>query len=99
MSKFGLTQEEFDQLQVIVVTPLTKRGAKVWCFGSRARGTNLKHSDVDLMVESSEDLAGLISEVQEAVVESSFPYKVDIVDLRHFAREYWNNFEAEKKLF
>lgn len=83
---------------LIVIQPLAERGAKIWCFGSRAKGTHSKYSDIDLMVESSEDLTQLIGEVHEAIVDSAFPYKVDIVDLRHLAKEYRANYEAEKKL-
>jgi predicted nucleotidyltransferase len=98
MNNFGLTNDEFEQLHNIVVKPLARRGAKVWCFGSRALGTHSKYSDVDLMVEASNDLSQLISEVREAIIESSFPYKVDLVDLKDFANEYRVNFEAQKKL-
>lgn len=98
MKNFGLTNDELNLLRKVVIVPLAQRGAKVWCFGSRATGKNSKHSDIDLMVEASDDLSALIGEVREAIVESSFPYKVDIVDLRHFAHEYRDNFEAEKKL-
>jgi predicted nucleotidyltransferase len=98
MNSFGLTQDELEILQKIVVRPLAERGAKVWCFGSRASGTHSQYSDVDLMVEAAEDLSQLISELREAIIESSFPYKVDIVDLKDFAQAYRVNFEAQKKL-
>ena len=48
------------------------------------------------MVIASEDLSGLIGNVSEAIIESNFPYKVDVVDYRNFAEEYKPNFEAEK---
>lgn len=98
MSDFGLTPDELEILRALVVRPLTKRGAKIWCFGSRALGKNSKFSDIDLMVESSEDLSQLIGEVHEKIVESSFPYKVDLVEWKNFAHEYRANFEHEKKL-
>lgn len=98
MNSFGLTPQELELLRSIVVRPLISRGAKVWCFGSRAKGTHSKFSDLDLMVESSEDLSPLVGEVREAIIESSFPYKVDLVEWRNFANEYKADFEKEKKL-
>jgi len=98
MTDFGLTKDEFSLLKSLVVAPLTKRGATVWCFGSRAKGTHSEFSDIDLMVESQDDLSELIAEVKEAIVDSTFPYKVDIVDWKHFAYEYKVNFEKEKTL-
>jgi predicted nucleotidyltransferase len=98
MMNFGLTDDELRLLRKIVLTPLTQRGAKVWCFGSRATGRHTKYSDIDLMVESTADLRQVIGAIHEAIVESSFPYKVDIVELKDFAKEYKSNFESEKKI-
>ena len=95
-NNFGLSESEYALLRQLVIDPLESHGAQVWIFGSRARGTNSKFSDVDLMVIASEDLSGLIGIVSEAIIESNFPYKVDVVDYRNFAEEYKPNFEAEK---
>ncbi len=96
---FGLTIDELNLLKKVVVAPLQDRGAKVWCFGSRAKGTHHKFSDIDIMVESTQDLTQLIGEIRESIIESTFPYKVDIVDLHDFASAYRHNFESEKILF
>lgn len=96
---FGLTPSEYDFIIQTVVEPLEKQGATVWCFGSRARGTHQKFSDLDLMVESEQNLSQLISELSDELVESHFPYKVDLVDLRKFAQSYLSHFYAERVLF
>jgi len=36
--KFGLSKDELLEVQNYVVDPLERRGAKVWIYGSRARG-------------------------------------------------------------
>ena len=98
MNKFGLSDTEYKHLESLVLEPLSRHGAKVWMFGSRARGDYSRFSDVDLMVEASTDISMVLGQVREAIIESNFPYKVDIVDLRDFAAEYRSNFEREKIL-
>jgi predicted nucleotidyltransferase len=94
--KFGLTQRQFQYIQEVVVTPLKNSGAKVWIFGSRARKDHGKFSDLDLMVESEEDISLLVSEIQEALENGNFPYKVDIVHNKDFADSYRESFELDK---
>jgi len=42
------------------------------------------------------ELSALLGELRELFVNSSFPYKLDLVDKKHFARNYLQNFENEK---
>ncbi|MEI6397482.1 MAG: nucleotidyltransferase domain-containing protein [Pseudomonadota bacterium] len=98
MNKFGLSDTEYQQLNSLVIEPLMRHGAKVWIFGSRARGDHSGFSDVDLMVEATTEISNVLGQVSETIIESNFPYKVDIVDLRDFAAEYRSNFEREKVL-
>jgi predicted nucleotidyltransferase len=97
--RFGLSDTEYEFINQTVLLPLTARGATLWCFGSRARGTHQRFSDLDLMVESPLDLHGLVSEISEQLVESDFPYKVDLVELRRFAKSYLENFYRERVLW
>jgi predicted nucleotidyltransferase len=97
--KFGLTQEEYAFVAAQVIEPLRARGATVWCFGSRARGDYQKFSDLDLMVESDEDLSGTLSILRELVEESNFPFKIDLAQKRFFASSYLAGFERDKLLF
>lgn len=82
-----------------MVTPLEKHGAVVWCFGSRARGTHQRFSDLDLMIEAEKDLSSIVGEISEQLRESNFPYKVDIVELRNFAKSYYDTYNLEKIVF
>ncbi|MCB0370139.1 MAG: nucleotidyltransferase domain-containing protein [Bdellovibrionales bacterium] len=95
--KFDLTEEQYKYISETVVHPLEQAGARVWCFGSRARGNNQKFSDLDLMIESSNDLTILISQIKETLTNSHLPFKVDIVPLSEFAASYLPIFEKEKK--
>jgi len=94
--RFGLSQDEYELLENLVVKPLRERGAVVWCFGSRARGTQHKFSDIDLMVDTTTDLSPLIAQLIEDIVESHFPYKVDIVQRIDFAQSYLSGYERDK---
>lgn len=55
--------------------------AKVWVFGSRARKTAKKFSDLDLAIDTGKPLSlELLAKLAEEFEESALPYKVDIVD-------------------
>lgn len=97
--KFGLSQDEYKLLKNIVIPPLTKYKTKIYCFGSRARGDFLKFSDIDLLIESEIDISNVLGEIKEALINSNFPYKVDIVLSKNLANSYKKNIENEKVAF
>ena len=75
-------QEELDHVRRIVLRGLCGRRARVYLFGSRARGNEMRWSDVDVAVEPLEPLPeGLLSDIREALEESRVVYAVDLVDL------------------
>jgi predicted nucleotidyltransferase len=94
--KFGLTEQQYQYLQEIVVAPLKNQGATVWIFGSRVRGDYQEFSDFDFMVESEKDISSSVSKIEETLENGNFPYKVDIVQKKDFADSYRENFETDK---
>ena len=94
--KSGLTEEQFQYIQELVIDPLKDKGATVWVFGSRARGDHKKYSDLDIMVESREDTSAIVGKIQEDLESGNFPFKVDIVQNKDFAESYRENFEIDK---
>ncbi len=55
----------------------------IYLFGSRARGTAGRTSDIDVAVLPHEPVPAFVfSRVREAVEESTVPYLVEIIDLR-----------------
>lgn len=94
--KFGLTEQQYQYIQEIVVVPLKKQGATVWIFGSRARGEHTEFSDIDIMVESAEDISSNVGEIKETLENGNFPYIVDIVQNKDFAESYRESFERDK---
>jgi predicted nucleotidyltransferase len=77
-------QIEADDLDIIqsLLHKHLPRNSKVWIFGSRAKGTARKYSDIDLAI----DLLGaplpldLISDLSTDFEESELPFKVDLID-------------------
>ncbi len=87
--KYGLTSEQYQLLNKICLQPLKEAGAKVWIFGSRARGDNHQYSDIDLLYHTNRKLRlGFIGEIEFDLKESRLPYKVDLVDLASLAESY-----------
>ncbi|MBR3623798.1 MAG: nucleotidyltransferase domain-containing protein [Selenomonadaceae bacterium] len=61
--------------------------AKIYLFGSWAKGTAHRGSDVDIAIDADETQnPSKISELRELLEESTIPYSVDVVDMR-FASE------------
>jgi predicted nucleotidyltransferase len=66
---FGLTLDQFEILKTLVLKPLKERKAKVFVFGSRARGTHHVFSDIDILFE--ENLNNPISLVELSLIKEN----------------------------
>ena len=95
---FGLSPNDYRFIKSELQN-LEEKGAKIYCFGSRARGDYSKFSDLDLMVESEADLSLELSNAKEAFEESMLPIKVDIVELKNFAKEYLDGYSKDRVEF
>ncbi len=83
------------------VRSILRRGldpdARVWVFGSRAKGVARRGSDLDLAVDAGRpltlhDLAGL----NAAFDDSNLPFTVDVVDLQSVDRAFLAIVEAQR---
>jgi uncharacterized protein len=73
-----------EELRRMVLAALGEHDAAVWLFGSCARGEPRQHSDIDIAILPRGDLpCGFFGELQADIEESTIPYDVDLVDLRH----------------
>lgn len=73
---------DLDLVRRIVLQGLAPHRARVWLFGSQARGRPRPTSDIDVAVLPFEPLPpGLLSGIREALEESSVLPSVDLVDL------------------
>ena len=65
------------------------QSAKVWAFGSRARGDNREASDLDLAIDLGRALTlGEMAALCAGFEESTLPYKVDLVDMRQIGAAF-----------
>lgn len=54
----------------------------VYLFGSWAKGTQARTSDVDLRIDAHQPLpAGTLATLRERLEENHIPYRVEVVDL------------------
>lgn len=71
-----------DNARRIVLEKLRGTTARVYLFGSRARGSSRAASDIDIGIIDDAPLADrLLSDIRETLFESTIPYRVDVVDL------------------
>ena len=85
MTSLNPTRERaINELRRMVLAALGEHEAEVWLFGSCARDTVRQHSDIDIAILPGDDLPnGFFGELSADIEESSIPYDVDLVDLRH----------------
>jgi predicted nucleotidyltransferase len=94
---FGLSDLEHKILNDLVLQPLKKQGGRIFIFGSRATGKHHPFSDVDLLLEACDHLTSSeLAKVKEAIEESRFPFKVDIVLAGELATSYKTRVDGEK---
>lgn len=70
------------QVRDIVLETLAACDARVYLFGSWARGCAHSLSDIDVAIEPHASLPpGLLACMRERLEESSIPYRVEVVDI------------------
>ncbi len=88
--------ESISEVRRRVRAALEGHRVRVWLFGSQARGDAGTRSDIDVAILPLEDLPqGLLSELREALEESTVPQRVDLVDLREASPALKARVEAE----
>ena len=86
---FVMPSADLDEVRRIVRAGLRGNDARVYLFGSWARGHNRKTSDIDIAILPSTPLpANLMSEIREALDESTVVYPVEVVDLSEVSPEF-----------
>lgn len=83
--------EPFDLQEVrrIVQEGLAGRPVRVYLFGSWAKGSAKRASDIDVAVFPLAPLPeGMLSEIREALEESQIARRVDLVDLSETTPEF-----------
>jgi predicted nucleotidyltransferase len=75
-------EHDLNQVRGIVLGALSGHRARVWLFGSHARGEAVRGSDIDVAILALEPLPeGLLEETRQALENSEVLLPVDLVDL------------------
>lgn len=76
-----LDPRTLEEIRAIVHRYLPDSSYRAFIFGSRATGTSLPFSDIDVGITGKKELGGVqMADLQEALEESDLPYRVDVVD-------------------
>lgn len=80
-------KKEYQEKMLRVLTALFP-DAKIYLFGSRARGTHNEFSDVDLAIDAGHKMEFRATGEAKDVMEALYiPYKVDVVDFHRVSEE------------
>ena len=64
---------------------------EIYIFGSRTQGKSLEYSDVDIALKGKNQIElDKILNLRAAFSNSTFPYKVDIIDLNNIDEKFYN---------
>ena len=99
MSRTVTKKPFIDRYQAMIIEILEEKlagmKAKVYLYGSRARGTEYEVSDIDLAIKSKDLSAIQLSQLKEAFHESHIPYKIDLVDFNKVDKDLKENVQKE----
>jgi predicted nucleotidyltransferase len=70
--------------------------ARLYLFGSRARGDAGRASDIDIAILADAPLEpGTLARIRDALEESTIPYQVEVIDLRSVDERFRRTVLAE----
>lgn len=70
-----------DREKIIGLIKALLPSAKIYLFGSRARGTHSQFSDIDSAVDAAQELSLLaLDELKSILAASNLLYRIDVVD-------------------
>ena len=101
MNKYGFSDLEQTFIQNILNKHFHNiKDATIYLFGSRAKGSHRKYSDVDLIIDAqSNDLDLKISNFIEEWENSNLPYKLDLIKYKDLYSPYKLEIEKTKTLY
>ena len=75
-------ERDLEEVRRIILSTLSRCQARVWLFGSHARGEAVRGSDIDVAILALEPLPeGLLGEIRHTLENSQVLFSVDLVDL------------------
>ncbi len=98
MAKYEVEAESKKKIITVINALLPE--AKIYLFGSRARGTNVEWSDIDLALDTGKKIdRRRVFEVSNVIEALSIPYKVDVVDIHGISEELRKAIERSRVLW
>lgn len=83
-------------LRTILRTYLGERPARVYAFGSRARGDSRSNSDLDVLLDDQEEIPlSTLAALKEAFEESCLPFRVDVVRRSDLSPEFYQHIHRD----
>jgi len=94
--KIDLAPDQLELVKTILNRSLPE-GTQVRVFGSRAKGTARKFSDLDLALDfhGKELSPSIMSDLVHDFEHSFLPFKVDVVDLNGISDSFKKNIEKD----
>lgn len=93
-------QAHLQAVRALVLDELRDLKVRTYLFGSWARGTPKRTSDVDIAVEPLEALPpGTLARLRERLEESTIPYRVEVVDLSQVDENFRQRIKDEGVLW
>ncbi|MBF0123832.1 MAG: nucleotidyltransferase domain-containing protein [Magnetococcales bacterium] len=93
MTDLDITPEQRETLQALLRRFLP--GVTVWAYGSRVKRRARPYSDLDLVVFTTPTQSPLVSELKEALDESSLPFPVDLLVWDDLPANFHRNIEKK----
>lgn len=87
---FGLEDKYIDFIKLTLKRYLKNPQAKVYIFGSRAKGKYKEYSDIDIAIDVPDFTLDEKLKIQSVFENSTFPYEIDIIDLNGIQEEFKN---------
>jgi uncharacterized protein len=95
---FGISSAVKDKIIRVIHALIPE--ARIYLFGSRARGTYTDRSDIDIALEADKPLKRVdIGEVRDMLNASNISYKIDVVDLNSLPEEMRSAILKERVLW
>ncbi len=74
--------DQASKAKIIAIISVLVPGATIYLFGSRARGTQSKWSDIDIALEADRPISRFVlGEVMSIFEASNILYKIQVVDI------------------
>jgi predicted nucleotidyltransferase len=87
----SIQSDYLDKLKHLVLENTKNQPVKIWLFGSHAKGTTHRYSDIDIAILPIGHITlGFISHLKEKIEQSTIPYSVDIIDLSQTDEDFRN---------